>query len=352
MKEFAGRLIRKGVEWVYRTNERAIYYPTVAFFEKDITNKITAVKNVEGIETVFKVDLHGHSVCSDGVHTPQYVFGKGIRRGLNGVALTDHDTLCHYPYCKYAQEKFGKDYEFIAIPGTEYTTTLNFGNRIGIAHLVGINQSYEVSKPILRLIEKTKEVKKDFLRNILTLGREDKLPIEEVMDTLKDENHVIYIPHPWSGDGVRGKLPYLLNKYPEACVEVFNPRSEITFPDGIPDYVINHKHLCAASDSHFSRETLGDAFTCLEKTDILGSDSKPSLEKLADVMRKGKTKPYLVPLNSLVRNLDKCRYLHATHDMRSVMAYFDDERHVLSKAIIDVLVGKEVEQVEDGLFPK
>jgi predicted metal-dependent phosphoesterase TrpH len=37
-------------------------------------------------------DLHTHSVCSDGTEPPEEVARLAVRRGLSGIALTDHDT--------------------------------------------------------------------------------------------------------------------------------------------------------------------------------------------------------------------------------------------------------------------
>ncbi len=39
------------------------------------------------------IDLHCHSTASDGVLAPEAVMERAARRGLAGVALTDHDTL-------------------------------------------------------------------------------------------------------------------------------------------------------------------------------------------------------------------------------------------------------------------
>ena len=40
-----------------------------------------------------KVDLHVHSTASDGILTPSEVVGLAAERGLDAIALTDHDTL-------------------------------------------------------------------------------------------------------------------------------------------------------------------------------------------------------------------------------------------------------------------
>lgn len=43
------------------------------------------------------VDLHLHSVFSDGTATPESIIADAARIGLTGIALTDHDTLAGIP---------------------------------------------------------------------------------------------------------------------------------------------------------------------------------------------------------------------------------------------------------------
>lgn len=38
------------------------------------------------------IDLHTHSRASDGTDTPSELIDKAIKRGLDIVALTDHDS--------------------------------------------------------------------------------------------------------------------------------------------------------------------------------------------------------------------------------------------------------------------
>ena len=39
-------------------------------------------------------DLHAHTNRSDGTFTPTELVDLAVERGLTGVAITDHDTLC------------------------------------------------------------------------------------------------------------------------------------------------------------------------------------------------------------------------------------------------------------------
>ena len=43
-----------------------------------------------------KIDLHVHSSCSDGLGAPEDVLERAEARGLDGLAITDHNTLEGY----------------------------------------------------------------------------------------------------------------------------------------------------------------------------------------------------------------------------------------------------------------
>ena len=40
-----------------------------------------------------EVDLHIHTIASDGTFTPEEVILEAKRRGLKALAITDHDTV-------------------------------------------------------------------------------------------------------------------------------------------------------------------------------------------------------------------------------------------------------------------
>jgi len=332
------RVFGKLYNWVYRTNERLIYYPTVFPFEKEFTEKIS-------IADAFNIDLHSHTTSSDGINTPHYSVWKARRRELDGIGITDHDTVKHYPICKYLQEKC-KNHNFVIIAGTEYTTTIELEkDKVGIAHIVGLNPNYKPTKEELKLIERTKDVKEiyNFIKCSLNSGRNNILPSEEVIETLLEQGNVVVIPHYWTNHGVRNRIGDLLKKHKEICVEIYNPRAGI-MPKNVSKTVIEHGNLVGNSDSHYARLTIGDASTIFEESDVYSLNNKPSLDKIFEALRKNKTIPYLVPINSLARNADKFRFAHIFHDFRSGIEYFDDDRRIFAKVTDNVLVGKEIEE--------
>ncbi|ERP38948.1 PHP domain-containing protein [Chitinivibrio alkaliphilus] len=61
------------------------------------------------------VDLHIHSVHSDGANTVDELIGIARERGLAAISITDHDTLDAYPYAIEEGKRWGIE----VIPGTE-----------------------------------------------------------------------------------------------------------------------------------------------------------------------------------------------------------------------------------------
>ena len=51
----------------------------------------------------FRADLHCHSICSDGSDTPQELLLKAKKAGLQGLSITDHDTVAAYSEELFAQ---------------------------------------------------------------------------------------------------------------------------------------------------------------------------------------------------------------------------------------------------------
>ncbi len=90
-----------------------------------------------------KYDLHVHSYFSKcSVIKPEEILRIAKERGLNGIAITDHDTLKAYPILK----KLNKDKDFEIIPGEEIST--NQG------HLLGLYLKKEIkSRDLLEAID-------------------------------------------------------------------------------------------------------------------------------------------------------------------------------------------------------
>ncbi len=75
------------------------------------------------------IDLHLHTLFSDGVSTPEQVAEEAQKMGLAAIALTDHDTIEGCPRLAKACAERGIEF----VPGTELSTDIE-GHEM---HLLG-----------------------------------------------------------------------------------------------------------------------------------------------------------------------------------------------------------------------
>lgn len=71
----------------------------------------------DSLETKVHADLHTHTTCSDGCHSPTELVTKAATRGIQVLAITDHDTVRGVEEAEREAEKRGIDY----IPGIEFS---------------------------------------------------------------------------------------------------------------------------------------------------------------------------------------------------------------------------------------
>lgn len=83
-------------------------------------------------------DLHTHSFYSDGLLTPSQLLSEAKAIGLEGIALTDHDTVDGLPEFLRMSEGQG----IIAIPGVELSTEYQ-GTE---SHILGYGINYQDPK--------------------------------------------------------------------------------------------------------------------------------------------------------------------------------------------------------------
>lgn len=70
-----------------------------------------------------RIDLHTHSLVSDGTDTPTQLVRKAAEAGLDAIALTDHDTFDGLREAKLAGRAAGVD----VLAGMEFSTRLGAG---------------------------------------------------------------------------------------------------------------------------------------------------------------------------------------------------------------------------------
>ncbi len=72
-------------------------------------------------------DLHAHTVHSDGAMTVQELADLAVRRGLDFLAVTDHNTVSHHAELPAASRRYG----ITLVPGQEVTTSFGHANVFG-----------------------------------------------------------------------------------------------------------------------------------------------------------------------------------------------------------------------------
>ncbi len=72
-------------------------------------------------------DLHAHTVHSDGSATIDELAALAVGRGLDFLAVTDHNTVSHHPHLPAAAQRAGID----LLPGQEVTIATAHGNALG-----------------------------------------------------------------------------------------------------------------------------------------------------------------------------------------------------------------------------
>jgi predicted metal-dependent phosphoesterase TrpH len=188
-----------------------------------------------------KIDLHVHTHYSyDSLITPQELVFYARKRGLNGVAITDHNRV-------NGALKIAQKTDLLIIPGIEISS-LN-------GHIAGLNIQEQIPK---------------------------KLSADETVDRIHDAGGIAVACHPVTffkmslGKDITAKFD---------AVEVINSSA---FPFR---YSVKHSrqiasHLgvaqVAGSDAHYGPE-IGCAYTL--------TDAEPEVEKIIEAIRKGSCQP-------------------------------------------------------------
>ena len=213
-----------------------------------------------------KLDLHVHTWASrDGVSSLEEVLRAASKRGLDGIAVTDHDQ----PFPMRLAEKFSRETGLLVVPGVEITT------RQG--HLIALGFEEPVEP----------------MRDALVVG-----------DLIKSAGGVLVVPHPFDkySHGVGGELavelkPHAIEVCNASTWRRYNRRAaELSRSKGIPGI--------AGSDAHHWRG-VGRAYTLVEV-------EEPSIEEVLKAVRRGKVKAMegYLPISVSVVTL-ACRVLQA-----------------------------------------
>ena len=174
-----------------------------------------------------RFDLHTHSkYSSDGYLNPQTIVKTALKRGLSGVAVTDHNTIRGGKETSKYVNRESKILKkgFKVIIGSEISTTQ--GEIIGLF----LNEEIKSKDPV------------------------------EVMEEIRDQDGVVIVPHPF--DVIRNESFTPQEEHIKLIhkIEVFNSRCVKTeFNQDAMEFASQHGlGLSAGSDAHFANE-LGKA---------------------------------------------------------------------------------------------
>jgi 3',5'-nucleoside bisphosphate phosphatase len=133
-----------------------------------------------------KVDLHTHTVYSDGAHTPAELVQMAHRNGLSTIAITDHDSV---NALKEASE-CGHDLGLEVIPGLELSTDVDDKEVHILAYFIDVNDE-ELQKYLSFFRDERFHRARRIVQKLRNLGQ--KISIEDVME--KAKNSAVGRPH-------------------------------------------------------------------------------------------------------------------------------------------------------------
>lgn len=191
-----------------------------------------------------KIDFHCHSYYSnDAISSPKELIENALKKGLDGIALTDHNTAKGWNEAITAAKELGA----LLVLGEEIKTERN-GETVGDVLGLFLQKEIKSREPF------------------------------EVMKEIKSQGGIVVIPHPFHFyEGFKDDLRKYVNLIDG--MEVFNARMRFTFSGKKSmDFAKNHNlAMISSSDAHH-KSSAGNAFT-LADAENLEDFKKNILEK-------------------------------------------------------------------------
>lgn len=122
----------------------------------------------------FRADLHCHSTCSDGTLSPEELVQEALSAGLQGLSITDHDTVAAYHLAAASAEQTG----ISLIPGVEFSASLDNSS----VHVLGY--AYRLDSPSLLELCRRHAIRREE-RNREILEKLDLLGMPVTMEEVK-----------------------------------------------------------------------------------------------------------------------------------------------------------------------
>lgn len=160
-----------------------------------------------------RFDLHIHSRCSDGHDDIKTIIKSAAKKGLNGIAVTDHDTMRGSIVARRVIKDLKLD--MILLPGAEVTTSEGHLLVLGVSNLP-----------------------------------QRKMSPEETTDTAHDLGGITVVPHPYH------PFRHAIGRIPKCdAVEVYNSKHLFGLANARARIAARRRHLpmVAGSDSHYAK---------------------------------------------------------------------------------------------------
>lgn len=179
------------------------------------------------VREIMKYDLHIHTDASpDSNNDPRDVIDTAIDKGLDGIAITDHDSVENVKVAK----SYASDKDITLVPGAEITTEKG--------HLLGLG------------IEEIPETEN----------------VDQILDFIEDRGGVAVASHPFSLTGNGIKDIETLNKI--KAIETINYKTYRKYNQRAQKFATsNNKTVLASSDSH-TLLTIGNVWTDMEAGNV------------------------------------------------------------------------------------
>lgn len=120
----------------------------------------------------FRADLHCHSTCSDGTMTPKELIDLAIQNQLNGLSITDHDTIDAY----HEAMPVAQNAQFPLISGVEFSTTFKNQSVHILAYSFALNAvpiQQLCARHIQRRLKRNQDILDRLCSNHMPLDMED-----------------------------------------------------------------------------------------------------------------------------------------------------------------------------------
>jgi len=200
-----------------------------------------------------RIDLHTHSIYSDGADTPERMVARAKAIRMDGIAITDHDTTKGWARAIDAGKRLGVH----IIPGKEISIRLGH-KKIGEMLALFLDEDIK-------------------LNQITNVG--------DIIDKIKAQDGISAIPHPfnpwmWRNNGLKVIEAARRKDRKVDAIEVMNGKNTAKSNDSCAAYATKYNYSkIAGSDAHMASE-IGMAYTICDCG---------SLEEFRKCIKKKKT---------------------------------------------------------------